>query len=463
MNTISRRELLKLGTLACAGVLAACAPKVVEVEKVVTKEVEKLVTKVVEVEKVVKETVIVAGTPKVVERVVKETVVVEVKPAEKEPVEIVFALTESADSSEALYRPIYEKFTKVHPEISVKFVGIVGAGGWGGYFDKLAIMIAGGDVPDMAKIPTEGGRLAAARGFTVPLDPFIAATPELDDYFQDVSPELAEVFVFGGKTYGLPYDYNNMMIWFNTKRLEEEGLDMPPEDWTFSDFVEYANALTRKEGDTTTHYGFSYWWSPFGLCPWLFNNGLEGIMGGAALEKPLVSDPKYLEVIQYLYDLTYTHGVAPRMDAEFGGSFEAGTVAMMIAGRWPMSGFLQNEFYDYEVQYWPKGVRQVTEVGCGSWPIFAESKKKEAAWAWEVFLLSRDSIAYMVSTGANIPSRRSVGYHPDFTKLPAKSGRLWYESIDREDIPVMSVTSPPISQRWRASVTVISLRCSPMR
>jgi len=71
---ISRRVLLQMSMgLAGAAALAACAPKVVKETVVV--EVEKVVTK--EVEKIVKETVMVAGTPKVVEKVVKETVVVE--------------------------------------------------------------------------------------------------------------------------------------------------------------------------------------------------------------------------------------------------------------------------------------------------------------------------------------------------------------------------------------------------
>ena len=43
--------------------------------------------------------------------------------------------------------------------------------------------------------------------------------------------------------------------------------------------------------------------------------------------------------------------------------------------------------------------------------------------------------------------------------LHDRSGRLWYESIDRDDIPVMSVTSPPefsemeqISNRYLSQV-----------
>ena len=379
--------------------------------------------------------------------------------AAAEPIEIVFVTTESSDSSAALYAPIKQEFREENPHIDVRFLGVVGGGGWGSYFDKLSVTIAGGETVDMGKIPTEGGRLAVARGLVRPLDEFIQATPELDAYFDDVSPELANVFVYGGKTYGLPYDYNNMMIWFNVNRLAEEGLDMPPEDWTFSDFREYAAALTKRDGNNTTHYGFSFWTAPFGLCPWLFNNGLEGMMGGDDLSTPLQEDAAYREVIQLLYDLMYADETVPKPDAPLTGNFEAGTQAMLMAGRWPLSGFLQNDFRDWDVQYWPQGARRVTEVGCGSWPIFAASPHPEAAWQFEVKLLQRESIAYFVSTGANIPSLRSVGYSEAFVSLHDRSGRLWYESIDRDDIDVMSVTSPPdfsemeaISNRYLSQV-----------
>lgn len=379
--------------------------------------------------------------------------------AAAEPIEIVFVTTESSDSSAALYAPIKQEFREENPHIDVRFLGVVGGGGWGSYFDKLSVMIAGGETVDMGKIPTEGGRLAVARGLVRPLDEFIQATPALDAYFDDVSPELANVFVYGGKTYGLPYDYNNMMIWFNVNRLADEGLDMPPEDWTFGDFREYAAALTQRDGNNTTHYGFSFWTAPFGLCPWLFNNGLEGMMGGDDLSTPLQEDAAYREVIQLLYDLMYVDETVPKPDAPLTGNFEAGTQAMLMAGRWPLSGFLQNDFRDWDVQYWPQGARRVTEVGCGSWPIFAASPHPEAAWQFEVKLLQRESIAYFVSTGANIPSLRSVGYSEAFVSLHDRSGRLWYESIDRDDIDVMSVTSPPdfsemeaISNRYLSQV-----------
>ena len=59
-RSLCRREFMRSAGLAVSGaLLAACQPKVVEVEKIVkeTVEVEKVV------EKIIKETVIVKGTP----------------------------------------------------------------------------------------------------------------------------------------------------------------------------------------------------------------------------------------------------------------------------------------------------------------------------------------------------------------------------------------------------------------
>jgi multiple sugar transport system substrate-binding protein len=430
-KTLSRRKFLQLGgVVGGTAALAACTP------------VAPAVTPAPAEPAVV--TVIVEGTP--VEKVVQETVVVEkVVPPTPEPVELVYVSTGTGIESEEAYKPLYDKFKESNPEVTIKFIGIVpsGSGYWGSYFDKLSVMIAGGQPVDTGKIPTEGGRLAVARGLIVPYNDFIEASGGLEEYFSDVSPQLAQTFTFNGKIYGLPYDFAPMVIWFNTKRLKEEGLQLPPREWTFSDFLTYAKALTKKEGDRVTNWGFSFWTSPFGLCPWLLNNGLEGILGGADLDKALMSDPKFVEVIQYLYDLIYTHQVSPRLDAENPGSFESGTIGMVMQGRWALPDYLKQGFEDFDIQYWPKGTRQATEVGCGSNMIFAASNHKEVVWDWIQFLLTKDSIAYLSTTMA-VPPLRSLGYSDALLAWPkGGQGKIWYEVVDRDDIPVIPVTAPP--------------------
>jgi multiple sugar transport system substrate-binding protein len=433
-KTLSRRKFLRLSALlGGASVLAACATPTPQVIKE-TVPVEKVVKETVVSEKVVMQTV-------PVEKVVKETVVVEKAPP-PQPVEIVYVSTGTGIESEATYKPLFDKFKESHPEVSIKYIGIAGQG-WGGYFDKLSVMIAGGQPIDTGKIPTEGGRLAAARGLIVPYNEFIDASGGLKDYFDDVSTQLAQTFTYKGRIYGLPYDFAPMVIWFNTKRLQEVGLKLPPREWTFDDFVTYAKALTTKKGDQVTNWGFSFWTSPFGLCPWLLNNGLDGILGGANLDKPLMSDPHFVQVIQLLYDLIYKHGASPRPDAENLGTFQSGAIGMVMQGRWALPDILKENFEDWDIQYWPKGTRQATEVGCGSNMIFAASNHKALVWEWLKFLLSKDSIAYL-STTAAVPPRRSLGYSEALLKWPkGGQGKIWYEVVDRADIPVIPVTAPP--------------------
>ena len=408
----SRRDFLRIGTAALGGtVLAACAPQTA--------------------------TQVSSGESSKVQEQPKS------EPPKQETVEIIFVAPPNSDSSEELYKPVYDKFRQEFSNINVKWLGVPVEGGWSGYFDKLAVIVAGGSQVDFAKIPTEGGRLAAARGLIVPIDSYIAATPSIKEYCDNVSPKLAKVFTFGGKTYELPYDFNNMMIWVNTKRFQEAELEIPKETWTFNDFLEYARKLTVREGDNVSKWGFQFWLGPFGLCPWLFNNGLDGIMGGTAQEKPLVNDTKFEEVIQLLHGMIYKDKVAPRLDAEIPAKFQDGTIAMQIAGRWPAAGYVKEGFEDCEVVYWPTGTRRVTEVGCGGWAIFTASKYKDQAWTWESFLLRQESLRMLVMGGSNIPSNRALGYDPEFTKYPKNSGKLFYESYDRDDIPVMSVTAPP--------------------
>jgi len=424
---LSRRDFLRFGVLTAGGAaLAACAPEAVK-ETVTVKE-----TVIVEVE----------GTPEVteVEKIVTAT------PPPKEPVEIVFGVPSA--NSQAEYEPVLNAFMEANPDIKVStFLITFPQGGWGGWNEKLAVMLAGGEQLDTVRIAIEGVRMVVARNLVIPYDDLIAATPGWAEGLEDYSPHLAETCVFKGKTYCLPLSHMNIVMWLNTKRLAEEGLDMPPEDWTFDDFVEYAQALTRRNGDQTTHYGIQLNVNnPFGLCPWLFNNGLEGIMGGPAMDMPLVNDPKFVEVIQMFHDLIYKHQVAPRPDAELPGSFQQGNMAMGNWGRWAWRGFRQEEFTDCDIQYMPKGMRQCTEVGFPALPIFRASQYKEETWRVISFIFERENLKNLTTstTFTGTPALRSLGYSPEFVDQgPADSGRKWYESIDRDDMPVIPVTAPP--------------------
>jgi len=229
---LSRRRFLRLAGGATAGVvLAACAPKVVEKE----------VTKVVK--EVVKETVVVEGTPKVVEkevtRVVKETVVVEPTPkAPAEPVELTMVLTNKPEDMEANLVPFHE----THPNIKVKII----AANWEEFDDKVALLVAGGDAPALfSSMGKYSVTYHAARGLIPPLDPYLDRDNWNWDAVYAVDPDGN---VMDGKRYAMCAGVHPTLIVYNKGLFDQAGVEYPPSDygdtsWTWDEFISRMSAI----------------------------------------------------------------------------------------------------------------------------------------------------------------------------------------------------------------------------
>jgi multiple sugar transport system substrate-binding protein len=363
--------------------------------------------------------------------------------ANKAAVKLIFLTTDSAADGAALYKPVYDQFEQAQPDISVEW-GTVALSDWPAYFEKITTMVASNSQLDIATIATEGMRLAAGNQFIIPLDPYLNRTTALQGYFQDVSPILEKVAVFGGKTYGLPADFNSRFIYLNLNRLKEEGLAVPPETWTFDDLRSYAQKLTRQSGGQTTQYGFQInVGRSFDADPYFFNFGVPGPLAGSAMDKPTMGDPNFPKVVQLLQDMIQKDGSSPAPGQKVSLDFTKGTLAMFSGNHGSALAYQKQQFTDFAVQFFPKGTTNVTEVGCNFWPIFSASKFKDQAWTFESFLLQPASIKALELRGANVAALRSVAYDPAFTTVPANNGKIWYECVDRPDFSVQSVIAPP--------------------
>ena len=86
---------------------------------------------------------------------------VNAKPMREQAVEIIFVTQETNDSNSKIIAPLLKTYQEKHPDFNIRWLGIT-TSGWAPYFDKIALIIAGGEQLDMVKIPIEGGRLAVA-------------------------------------------------------------------------------------------------------------------------------------------------------------------------------------------------------------------------------------------------------------------------------------------------------------
>jgi multiple sugar transport system substrate-binding protein len=362
------------------------------------------------------------------------------EPAQEAPAEkihLVFVFWALTPTAEKGWEETFAKFNEENPDIEVELIGAQGAS-WGEYLDKVATMVAGGQQLDVISVATEGMRQLATRGLIRPIDDLMEKNKaEMQEFVDDVAPDLMDSTKVDGKLYGLPFSWNNMVMWYSPSRVKAAGLDLPKSDWTKDDFVNYAKKLT---GENT--YGYATEIAYFsGTMPWQFANGTT--LFNEDFSKPIATDPKNVETMQFLTDLIRTEKVAPDPAGVNGTAMlQSGQVSLFGAGRWPIMSFAKDpSFTDFDVQLWPKWTTQVTEIGVDSFPIFTSCKNVDAAWKMVVYMNRADVQATMLGTvnksSSNLPARRSIATSPEGNFMP--NYKLFYDSLDNAQL----VPAPP--------------------
>jgi multiple sugar transport system substrate-binding protein len=328
-----------------------------------------------------------------------------------------------AAADQATFQKIAALFHATHPKINVNVL-LFAAPDWSHYFEKILTMVAGGRAPDIIRIATEGARLFGAKDLALPLDTFIKRDAhELGNLFEDVSPKLMDVFKYNGKQLALPFEWNNMVIFYNTALFKKAGITPPQANWTGDDFRAVAKKLHAAGA-----FGFNPWAAgTFGVVAWMYAAG--GDLYNSGWSKPTATNPANVQGMQFLQDLVWKDKTSPRLGSPDFPLFEAGRVGMIGAGRWPVISFNQAKFYNYDVQLFPKlAANRKTIFGVGAHPIYKDSKYPEEAWTFLKFLSTTQASRYATQLGFSIPSRRSVAYDATLMQ-PPHNFRIYYDSL----------------------------------
>jgi multiple sugar transport system substrate-binding protein len=278
---------------------------------------------------------------------------------------------------------IIERFEAENPDIQVQLEPV----GSGDYYARILAQIATGSPPDILQIGDDAVPQFVEQGAFVSLDPFITGP----SYPLDPSIYLPGLLAPGqwqGQQYLLPKDYTPLAIYYNKKLFDAAGLAYPEEGWSWQQFLETAQALTKdSDGDGTNDT-----WGVQLPGPW--TNGFEYWVAAAGGQ--LISDdgrrfvgyldsPETAEALQFYGDLYTKYAVAPPpadLNAFGGGNseFDEGKAAMRLFGRWPQAGLRQNPAIDLGVVGLPAGKTRANILLWGGFGISALSKNQEAAW-----------------------------------------------------------------------------------
>ena len=140
-----------------------------------------------------------------------------------------------------LTQQVLDAYEKEHQNISFEPV----VSDWEGYFDKLAIQAASGEMPDIVQMDymyintyTKNRSLADL-------------TPYIEDETIDISAlesELMETGIVEGKRTGIPFSTSIMAVSVNPSLFNEAGVRLPEQGWTWEEFRLAAETIHEKTG-----------------------------------------------------------------------------------------------------------------------------------------------------------------------------------------------------------------------
>lgn len=330
------------------------------------------------------------------------------------------------------WNKLFAEFEATHPGITLNATGI-GVDNWGEFANKVATQIAGGDVPDIIQVATEGQQLFASKNLFEPLDDYIAKDQAIiDEYYADVDPNLITwASQYGspdGKTYYLPGEFNTMALWCNADLLSQAGVTLPEDGkWSWEDFEADAATLKEATGAYFYHAAEGYF---SGVMPWITTAGgssLNEDWTEATFDTPPVVDA-----------LTFLRGLVEKgYSPEPGGAFDAYTafaqdqLACFGGGRWPIIQMRDMDQVDrIQMLPFPQKAGNGTPIGTNGYPILKDSKHKDEAWEFIKFLISEEGSAFFAELGGTIvPARVSVAQSDAFLEDSPKGTEWLYDSV----------------------------------
>jgi multiple sugar transport system substrate-binding protein len=230
------------------------------------------------------------------------------------------------------------KFMEANPDIKVEIVGYPPNDEG---FTKLSTALQSGEGVDVLRLPSDRLLAFVGEDLIAPIDDYLTDADK-----QDIYPNLLDVVrLKDDKAYAWPLWVVPMGMYLNRDVFQEQGVELPPKDWTWDQFVETAKKVTFQRANGEQVYGFSGFVDPGVINTWgLFMNQDPSV-------RPVTDDGKFgfdtavaAEGMQRYADLALTHKVTPpdfgsQKDADVKGGFTNKQYAMIVDATGPAAQF----------------------------------------------------------------------------------------------------------------------------
>lgn len=293
-------------------------------------------------------------------------------------------------------------FEKKYPDIKVTKEVVTGD-----YNQALQTNIAARIEADVFYIDSAVAPMYIDKQAILPLDEYL----DKED-LKDFNSNLLEGFSQNGKVYGLPKDFNPLILAYNKDMFEEAGIEKVPVNWK-----EWSVAFEKLKGageNGKLGKNFMYPMSSVSngerLATFILQNGGD-VYDNEKNEVTFNSD-EAVEGLKYFYNLVKENYVRePRAMGEGwnGDAFAREKVAMVIEGGWLvpyLSSAAPN--LNYELAKLPKGEKEATMLFTVCYSMGRNTKYPKEAAEFIKYMTSIESQMLMVETGLGLPTRKSL-------------------------------------------------------
>ncbi|WPZ34546.1 ABC transporter substrate-binding protein [Thalassobaculum sp. OXR-137] len=318
----------------------------------------------------------------------------------------------AADTIQALT----DEYVAAHPDVKIDAVY---AGSYQDTITKTLTAVRGGTPPQLSVILSVDMFTLIEEDAIIPFDGLVKNDAD-KAWLTSFYPAFMDNSMTGGKTYGIPFQRSTPVLYWNKEAFKAAGLDpnTPPKTW--EEQIEFGKKLTKRDANgNVTQWGVRIPSSGFPY--WLFQ-GLttqnDVILANDAGNKTNFDDPKVVEALQYLVDLSAKHGVMQPGIIEWGATpkaFFEGQAAMMWTTTGNLTNVRDNAPFDFGVGMLPANKRPGAPTGGGNFYIFKDSTDEQKAASFEFIkwiTAPEQAAKWTIATGYVAP-------RPDAWETPA--------------------------------------------
>lgn len=335
-----------------------------------------------------------------------------------EPVTITYCNFNSSGGNEETLAKMVAAFEKEYSNIKVEVETI----GYDDYFTQMQTRVAGGTAPDCYELNIENFAAYANKGL-------LAEISGVD--VSGLNDTALNAFNVGGKQYGLPESFSNVVLIYNKDLFDQAGVAYPTDDWTQDDLQKAAEAIRALGEDI---YGI---WQPI-----TYNEFFKVVAqyGGALLNEDktqfTINSPENLKAAQTLVDRVLVSNVQPNA-AQQGGMgdwdmFMSGRLGMIPTGIWAFQSFTDNCNFDWDIVVEPGSTQKASHFFSNCVVMNPETKHPEEVATWLAWLTSSTASADIrLAAGWDLPALKDLDALSSYLDItPPANRKAVFESLN---------------------------------